>query len=162
MAHSKRGRPSYFKRTEEYLREYKYMESDIKNLQAEIDKAKEDLLPNFSTDVVKIGQGSTKTPFDTSQTERYGIMLAENKQVKGLEGLLRDTKRRYNGLREIRTMLDKDEMQFVWLRYDKEKSHDQTMMALSNIGACMSRRSYFRFRDDVINKIARYMGLKYN
>lgn len=155
----KKGRPSYLKRTEEMLREYKYMEHDIKNLQNELDRAKEDLIPNCSTDVVKIGQGSTKTPFDTSMTERYGIMLAENKQVRGIEGLLRDTKRRYNSLREIRAMLEKDEMQFIWLRYDKEKSHDQTMMALDEIGACMSRRSYFRFRQQVINKIARYMGI---
>jgi hypothetical protein len=155
----KRGRPSYFQRTEELLREYKFMENDIKNLEAELEKAREDLIPNTSTDHIKVGQGSTKTPFDTSQTERIGIMLAENKEISGLEGLLRDTKRRYNSLREIRAMLEKDELQFIWLRYDKNKSHTQTMMALSEIGACMSRATYFRFRQVVINKIARYMGL---
>ncbi len=155
----KRGRPSYFQRTEELLREYKFMETDIKNLEAELEKAREDLIPNTSTDCVKIGQGSTKTPFDTSQTERIGIKLAENKEIRGFEGLLRDTKRRYNALREVRAMLEKDELQFIWLRYDKNKSHTQTMMALSDIGACMSERSYFRFRQTVINKIARYMGI---
>jgi len=154
----KKGRPSYFRRTEELLREYKYMETDIKNLQAELDRAKEDLLPNYSTDHVKVGAGNAKTPFDTSSTERYGIRLAENREVKGLEGLLKDTITRYNTLREIRSILDKDELHFVWLRYDKEKSHTQTMMALSEIGACMSRATYFRFRQMVINKIARYLG----
>jgi hypothetical protein len=135
------------------------MENDIKELEAELEKAREDLIPNTSTDHIKLGQGSTKTPFDTSQTERIGIKLAENKAIRGLEGLLRDTKRRYNALREVRTMLEKDELQFIWLRYDKNKSHTQTMMALSDIGACMSRATYFRFRQVVINKIARYMGL---
>lgn len=155
----KRGRPSYFQRTEELLRGYRFMENDIKELEAELEKAREDLIPNTSTDHIKLGQGSTKTPFDTSQTERIGIKLAENKAIRGLEGLLRDTKRRYNALREVRTMLEKDELQFIWLRYDKNKSHTQTMMALSDIGACMSRATYFRFRQVVINKIARYMGL---
>lgn len=105
----KRGRPSYFKRTEELLREYKYMAQDIKNLERELEDAKEDLMPKVSTDLIKVGQGSTKTPFDTSQTERYGIRIAENKRVGGLEGLLRDTRRKFIALREIRAMLDKGE-----------------------------------------------------
>jgi len=135
------------------------MEQDIKNLQHELDRAKEDLIPNCSSDHVIAGNFPAKTPFDTSKTERIGINLAENKEIRGLEGVLRDTRRRYESLREIRAMLEKDEMQFVWLRYDKEKSHDQVIVALEEIGACMSRATYFRFRQQVINKIARYIGV---
>ncbi len=159
MTSKKKGRPSYFERAEEYLREYKYMASDIKNLQAELDALKEDLMPKVSTDCVRMGQFTSKTPFDTSQTERTAIKLVEDKGIKGLEGLLRDRKRIYGNMRDARHSLEKDELQFIWLRYDKEKSHTQTMMALGEIGACMSRATYFRFRQIVVNKIARYMGI---
>ncbi len=155
----KRGRPSYFQKTEELLREYKYMETDIRNLQSELDTLKDDLIPNYSSDHVKTGKREGKAPQDTSTTERHGIMLAEHKGVKGLESLIRDIKRRHEALREVRALLEEDEMQFVWLRYDKEKSHTQTQIALAEMGACMSERSYFYFRQKVINKIARYMGV---
>jgi hypothetical protein len=155
----KPGRPSYFQKTEELLREYKYMETDIKNLQVEIERLKEDLIPNFSSDVIKMGKRDAQTPLDTSATERHGIMLAEHKGLKGLEWLLKDVRRQYESLREVRAILEKDELQFVWLRYDKEKSHTQTQMALAEMGACMSERSYFYFRQKVVNKIARYMGI---
>ncbi len=155
----KRGRPSYFQKTEELLREYKFMETDIKNLQTELDTMRDDLIPNHSSDVVKMGKRQAKAPGDTSATERHGIMLAEHRGVKGLEGLLRDIKRQHEALREIRARLEEDEMQFVWLRYDKEKSHTQTQMALTEMGACMSESTYYRFRQTVINKIARYMGI---
>jgi len=155
----KQGRPSYFQKTEELLREYKYMKTDIKNLQVELDRLREDLIPNYSSDVVVMGNKQAQAPGDTSSTERHGIMLAEHKGVKGLEGLLRDVSRRHEALREVRAVLEPEELQFVWLRYDKEKSHTQTQMALDEMGACMSRATYFRFRQLVINKIARYMGI---
>lgn len=159
MPVNRKGRPSYFKRTEEYLREYKYMETDIRNLQAELDTLKEDLIPNTSSDHIKVSSFPAKTPFDTSKTERIGIMLAEDKAVKGLEGLIHSRKRIYDNIREARRSLEKDELQYIWLRYDKEKSHTEAWMALSELGVCMSESTYFRFRQKVINKIARYIGL---
>ena len=135
------------------------MESDIKNLEVELKQLKEDLIPSMSADHVVAGNFPAKSPFDTSKTERVGIALCEDKGIRGIEGLLRDRKRIYLSLREARYCLEKDEVQFIWLRYDKEKSHTETWMSLSEMGACMSERSYFYFRQKVINKIARYIGL---
>lgn len=141
------------------MREYKYMESDIKNLKAELDILREDLIPNMSSDHVVAGNFPAKTPFDTSKTERYGIAIAEHKGIEGMKGIIRDRERIYSNLKDARRCLEKDELQFIWLRYDKEKSHTETWMALSEMGACMSESTYFRFRQKVINKIARYIGL---
>lgn len=141
------------------MREYKYMETDIRNLEAELEQLKDDLIPNMSADHVVAGNFPAKSPFDTSKTERVGIALCEDRGITGLEGLIKDRKRIYFSLRDARYCLEKDEMQFIWLRYDKEKSHTETWMALSEMGACMSESTYFRFRQKVINKIARYIGL---
>ena len=135
------------------------METDIRNLEAEMEILRDDLIPNMSADHVVAGNFPAKTPFDTSKTERVGIRLAEDKGINGLKGLIRDRKRIYENMKQARRELEKDELQFIWLRYDKEKSHTETWMALSEVGACMSERNYFRFRQKVINKIARYMGL---
>ena len=54
----------------------------------------------------------------------------------------------------VREQLTDDENMFVWLRYDKEKPHEEIWEAMH-----MSRAQYFRFRKDVIGKIARYVGL---
>lgn len=141
----------YFRQVEAMLYDYKYLDQAIATLTAEL----EAIMPQTSTSVVRLGQGSTKTPFDTSQTERYGIRRAESRlRVKLLE------KRRHKAaIKGAREQLTDEENTFVWLRYDKEKTHDEIMQAFEDQGKPCSRAQYFRFRKDVIVKVARYMGL---
>jgi len=141
----------YFQQVERLLYDYKYLDQAIANLEAEL----EAIMPQTSTSVVKLGQGSTKTPFDTSQTERWGIRRAESR----LRARLLEKRRHKKAIKAVREQLTDEENTFVWLRYDKEKTHDEVMEALEKKGHPYSRRSYFRMRRDVINEIARYMGI---
>lgn len=141
----------YFQIVEAMLYDYKYLDQAIANLEAEL----EAIMPQTSTSVVKLGQGSTKTPFDTSQTERYGIKRADSR----LRARLLEKRRHRAAIKAAREQLSDEENTFVWLRYDKEKAHDEVMEALEKKGHPYSRRSYFRMRRDVINEIARYMGI---
>ena len=136
----------YFRQVEKLLYDYKYLDQAIANLTAEL----EAIMPQTSTSVVKLGQGSAKTPFDTSQTERWGIKRAESR----LRIKLQEKRRHKKAIKGAREQLTDDENMFVWLRYDKEKPHEEIWEAMH-----MSRAQYFRFRKDVIGKIARYMGL---
>ncbi len=141
----------YFQQVERLLYDYKYLDQAIANLEAEL----EAIMPQASTSVVKLGQGSTKTPFDTSQTERWGIKRANSR----LRTKLLEKRRHRAAIKAAREQLSDEENIFIWLRYDKEKAHDEVMEALEKKGHPYSRRSYFRMRRDVINEIARYMGI---
>ena len=141
----------YFQQVEKMLYDYKYLDQAIANLEAEL----EAILPQTSTSVIKVGQGSTRTLFDTSQTERYGIKRAESR----LRARLLEKKRHKKAIKAAREQLSDEENTFVWLRYDKEKTHDEIMQAFEDQGQPCSRAQYFRFRKDVIGKIARYVGL---
>ena len=137
---------NYFRQVEKLLYDYKYLDQAIANLTAEL----EAIMPQTSTSVVKLGQGSAKTPFDTSQTERWGIKRAESR----LREKLLEKRRHKKAIKGAREQLTDEENTFVWLRYDKEKPHEEIWEAMH-----MSRAQYFRFRKDVIGKIARYVGL---
>ena len=142
---------NYFRQVEKLLYDYKYLDQAIANLEAEL----EAIMPQTSTSVVKLGQGSTKTPFDTSQTERWGIKRADSR----LRAKLLEKRRHKKAIKAAREQLSDEENTFVWLRYDHEKPHDEVMEALESRGHPYSRRSYYRMRRDVINKIARYLGM---
>lgn len=144
-------RQRYYRQVEDLLYDYKYLDQAIATLEAEL----EAIMPQTSTSVVKLGQGSTKTPFDTSPTERYGIRRAESR----LRVKLMEKRRHKEAIKGARERLTDEENTFVWLRYDKEKTHDEIMQAFEDQGQPCSRAQYFRFRKDVIGKIARYMGL---
>ena len=141
----------YFQIVEAMLYDYKYLDQAIENLTAEL----ESIMPQTSTSVVRLGQGSTKTPFDTSQTERWGIKRAESK----LRARLLEKRRHKKAIKAAREQLTDEENTFIWLRYDKEKTHDEVMEALESRGHPYSRRQYFYMRKQIINKIARYMGI---
>lgn len=146
-----RKRPSWFRKVEKLLYDYKYLDQVIANIEAEL----EAIMPQVSTSLIKVGQGSTKTPFDTSQTERYGIKRAESR----LREKLLEKKRHRAAIKAAREQLTDEENTFVWLRYDHEKTHDEVMEALESRGHPFSRRQYFYMRKQIINKIARYLGL---
>ena len=141
----------YFQIVEAMLYDYKYLDQAIANLEAEL----EAIMPQTSTSVVKLGQGSTKTPFDTSQTERWGIKRADSR----LRARLLEKRRHKKAIKAAREQLTDEENTFIWLRYDKEKTHDEVMEALESRGHPYSRRQYFYMRKQIINKIARYMGI---
>ncbi len=136
----------YFQTVEAMLYDYKYLDQAIANLEAEL----EAILPQTSTSVIKVGQGSTKTPFDTSQTERWGIKRAESR----LRARLLEKKRHRAAIKAAREQLTDEENTFVWLRYDKEKQHKEIWEAMH-----MEGRSYYRFRRRVIEKVAKCIGL---
>ena len=140
------AKQKYFRQVERLLYDYKYLDQAIENLTAEL----ESIMPQTSTSVVRLGQGSTKTPFDTSQTERWGIKRAESK----LRARLLEKRRHKKAIKAVREQLTDEENTFVWLRYDHEKPHKEIWEALH-----MEERNYFRFRRRVINKIAKSLGL---
>ena len=142
---TKRQRQRYYRQVENLLYDYKYLDQAIATLEAEL----EAIMPQTSTSLVKLGQGSTKTPFDTSPTERYGIRRAESR----LRVRLMEKRRHKQAIKGAREQLTDEENTFVWLRYDHEKQHQEIWEALH-----MEERSYFRFRRKVIKKIAKGLG----
>ena len=143
---TKRQQQKYFRQVEKMLYDYKYLDQAIANLEMEL----EAIMPQTSTSVVKLGQGSTKTPFDTSQTERWGIRRAESR----LRARLMEKRRHKKAIKAVKEQLSKEENAFVWLRYDHEKPHEEIWETLH-----MSRAQYFRFRKDTINEIAKHLGI---
>ena len=140
----------HFRKVEKLLYDYKYLNQAIANLEAEL----ETIMPQATSSVVRLGRGGTKTSSDTSQTERWGIKRAESPRAVRLQSLLQEKRRQKAAIKGAREQLTDEENTFVWLRYDKEKAHDGIIEAMH-----MSRAQYFRFRKDVIEKMARYMGV---
>ena len=136
----------YFQQVERLLYDYKYLDQAIANLEAEL----EAIMPQTSTSVVKLGQGSTKTPFDTSQTEHWGIKRADSK----LRARLLEKRRHKKAIKAVREQLSDEENTFVWLRYDHEKPHQEIWDEMH-----MERRNYYRFRRRVIEKVAKMLGV---
>jgi len=142
-------RHNYYRQVERLLYDYKTYDTAIRNLEAEL----EEILPKVSTSVVKLGEGSTAVPF-RSQTEDWAIKRIESPRAKRILRLLAEKKRLKKGIREVRKQLSDEENTLVWMRYDLEKPHREIWEALN-----MSRASYFRFKNEVINKVARHLGL---
>lgn len=145
------AKQKYFRQVERLLYDYKYLDQAIENLTAEL----ETIMPQASTSVVKLGQGSTKTPFDTSQTERWGIKRAESK----LRARLLKKRRHRKAIKAAREQLTDEENTFIWLKYDLEKTHRETRNALKQITVSMSESTYFRLRQKTLKKIAKFMGV---
>ncbi len=140
------AKQKYFRQVEKLLYDYKYLDQAITTLEAELAA----IMPQTSTSVVKVGQSTTKTPFDTSQTERWGIKRAESR----LREKLLEKRRHKKAIKGAREQLSDEENTFVWLRYDKEKPHKEIWEAMHMEGS-----SYYRFRRRVVERMAKYMGL---
>lgn len=139
----------YYRKIERLLYDYKTYDSAIRNLEAEL----ESIMPQISTSLLKMGDGSTATPF-CSQTEDWAIKRIESPRAKRLLKLLTEKKRLRKAIKETRKQLTDEENTFVWMRYDLERAHAEIWEALH-----MSRSTYFEFKNKVIGKIARYLGL---
>ena len=142
-------KPSYYRKTERLLYDYKTLDLAIRMLEAEL----ESIMPQVSTSVVKLGEGSTASPF-RSQTEDWAIKRIESPRAKRILKLLTEKKRWRQGIKEVRQQLTDEENTLVWMRYDLEKLHQEIWEALH-----MSRSNYFEFKNKLIEKIARYLGL---
>jgi len=105
--------------------------------------------------VVKLGGGDSSR--ERSQTERWGIRRAQ--RARRLERKLLELKRYREAVRGAREGLNHDEAQFVRLKYDLERSHGEARRSLEAAGCYMSERTYYRFRETVIEKIAKHLGL---
>lgn len=160
-----RKKAAWFRRIERMLYDYKTYDSAIRSLEVERQVLSgpydEDIMPQTSCSVVKLGQVSTKTPFDTSLTERWGIKRAElsRKRLRRVDRLLLEKRRHREGIRAAREGLTGEEAQFVWLKYDQEKTHIETRAALRQMVANMSESTYYRLRRRTIEKIAKFMGV---
>jgi hypothetical protein len=144
-----RRKPKYYRKTERLLYDYKTLDLAIRMLEAEL----ESIMPQTSTSIVKLGEGSAVAPFE-SQTEEWAIKRIESPRAKRILKLLAEKKRWHQAIKEIRQQLTDEENTLVWMRYDLEKPHQEIWEAMH-----MSRANYFRFKDEVIGKIARYLGL---
>ena len=142
-------KPSYYRQAERLLYDYKTYDLAIKNLEAEL----ESILPPVSTSLLKLGEGSSDAPF-RSLTEEWAIKRVESPRAKRILKLLTEKKRWRQGIKEVRQQLTDEENTLVWMRYDLEKLHQEIWEAMH-----ISRANYFRFKDEVIGKIARYLGL---
>lgn len=119
------------------------------------------IMPQTSTSIIKMGQGSTKTPFDTSQTEKWGIKRAElvERRAARIKRKLLDKRRWRDAIKEARELLNHEESQIVWLKYDLEKSHKETQRALERGGIYMSEQKYYRIRERIIKKVAKHLAI---
>jgi len=143
-------KPSYYRKTERLLYDYKTYDSAIRNLEAEL----EEILPKVSTSVVKLGEaGSTASPF-YSQTEDWAIKRIESPRAKRIRRLLSEKKRLSKAIKEVREQLTDEENTLVRMRYDLEEPHLEIWESLH-----MSRSNYFEFKNKLIEKISRYLGL---
>ena len=140
---------NYFRQVEKLLYDYKYLDQAIANLEAEL----EAIMPQTTTSLIKIGQGGARNPFDTSQTEHWGIKRAESPRAVRLQTLLREKRRHKKAIKGAREQLSDEENTFVWHRYDKEMPHEEIWEAMH-----MERRNYYRFRRRVIEKMAKMLG----
>lgn len=144
------AKQKYFRQVERLLYDYKYLDQAISNLEAEL----EAIMPQTTASLIKIGQGSTKTPFDTSQTERWGIKRAESPRAVRLQAMLAEKRRHKEAIFGVKEQLSEEENRFILLRYDKELPHEEIAEILH-----MESRNYYRYRKRIIEKVAKYMGL---
>ena len=164
-----RRKPSWFKKTEKLLYEYHYLETAIANLDAERERLNgpvammDGYTIQKSTSLVRIGQGATRTIFDSSQPERHVLRYDEAvtrriDRIRRVDALLTEKRRIIGVIESARRKLTEEELTFVWLRYDHGKPHDEARELLAEQGFPMSRGTYFNMRRRVVEKFAKFFG----
>lgn len=132
---------------EECFYQKKYIPGKMKVLAEILDE----MFPRTSRDVVKLGQGTTKTPFDTSVTERWGIKRATCEEAMEWEAKRKLLK--YLDL-IINDALNLQEALFVNCKYDREMRVREIVKELH-----ISERTCFRVQEEVIKKAWGYLRL---
>ncbi len=100
------------------------------------------ICPKSPGSVLKMtGRPVAKTPFDTSETETFGILRATCRQAQELGAKLRLN----NTLRQMVTELPDREQQFVRLAYGKELQKSSVIKRMD-----INTRQYYRLRERVL------------
>lgn len=131
---------------EKCLYHKKYLPDKI----AILETALNTMFPNTSTSIVKLGQGSTKTPFDTSITERWGIKRADCEEAKEWAA----KRKLLFVLNLMRDSFTVQEDMLVNCKYGRELSPHEIQRELH-----IARATYFRLKNSVVKKAWSYLHL---
>ena len=124
--------------TEEALYAVKYLPRRID----ELELAMEDVLPQSPGSVLKmVGRPVAKTPFDTSQTEAWGIRRATCNEAIELQA----KKNLNETLRQWVDCLPHSDQSFVTLTYGQELPRRRVVRELG-----ITDRQYYRIRERVV------------
>lgn len=109
----------------------------------------DEMIPASPGSVLKMtGRPVAKNPFDTSETETWGIMRATSPQSVELtiKTWLHDL------INELYKELPENEKEFVILQYDKESTPRRVMEELR-----LPERKYYRLKDKLLDKTWSYL-----
>ena len=149
-------KPAWFRKTESILFDNKTYDLAIKNLERELD----DIMPQASRSLVKMGQGSTKTLFEDSQTERWALKRAESPRARWLCGRILEKRRYRDGVREAKQHLSDEQNLFIQLYYDSvPRMFDyEIRQKMEGAGYPLSKNGFYRFRNGLVTFVAKYLG----
>mgnify|MGYP002152697922 CR=1 FL=1 len=137
-----------YRRVESLLYNYKTFDAAIASLEAEL----EDILPSPGSSVA-MAVGHENSPGDTSQTERWALIRSEGPSAVRIAKLLKRKKDDKARVERALAALSSLERDLVKHKYDEEKPNNVVMKKLG-----MARMSYFRLKNVVVKKAAKYMG----
>ena len=133
------------RQAEEALYMHKYLFGRISALQIEI----ESIVPTMPGSVLKmVGRPVAKTPMDTSETERWGIIRAtckEGIEICAKEGLKKK-------LDAFKKTLSKEELNLIKELYDREQRPARVRERLN-----LSSREYYTIRQRILRKLWPYI-----
>lgn len=133
---------------EKILYEYKTYESAIEALTAELDE----IMPSGSVSIIPFShnQGNKRN----SETEKVAIKRLESPHAMWIYGRLEEKRRHKRLVEQALQALTAEEKEFIRLKYSEERPHRYCWEILYR-----SKTSYFQFKNKVITKIAKSIGL---
>lgn len=142
MSARQRKRLPYYKIVESCLFNYKHFPEQI----AELDKDRDLVMPQWSRSLIKFGEGSTRSIFATSETERWAILRAGTSVTKQRDYLASIHK----AITAAKSDMPLLESNLVRLRYDLEYEDFETRRELR-----LSYAQYHRRKRAVITRVWR-------
>jgi DNA-directed RNA polymerase specialized sigma subunit len=140
---------SGFRYTEKILYERKTYDTAIKQLEADLNNALEEIT---ELQAVKIddephgtGQGS---PIETY------VMRRDSPHIKYLKNRIEEMKRYQKGIEQAMAYMTDTEKLLIKLFYDREKTARQCYIEM-----CMSRSSWYRLRQQIVYNVASFLGI---
>jgi len=146
-------RPNDYRYVERLLYDQKTHDTQIALLEEEL----EEMLPAFSSSVVKFSHDEGMV--GDSQPEEWTIIRNESVRAKELHGEIRRRKREKAAVSEALQCMTEEECQFVFLRYQQEKSHSQCARGLHLWDSKEKgpSRTYWRMRRKILEKVAKFV-----
>lgn len=140
---------SGFRYTEKILYEYKTYDTAIKQLEADLNDALEEIT---ELQAVKIddephgtGQGS---PIETY------VIRRDSPHIKYLKNRIEEMKRYQKGIEQAMAYMTDTEKLLIKLFYDREKTANQCIREMH-----MSKSSWYRMRQEIVYSIAAFLGI---